>query len=102
MNKKPAPTGEFAVGTRTFTVYNTRKEVLDKKGGSMRHVPARLYYPVLKDSVAGCERARSMTRCETIGIKKAFMIPLNYDKMEANGELEVSLDRFQPRVFQLC
>ncbi len=88
MNKKPVPTGGYAVGTKTFTVYNTRKEVLDKKGGSMRHVPARLYYPVLKDSVEGCERARSMTRCETIGIKKAFMIPLNYDKMEASGELE--------------
>ena len=88
MNKKPAPIGEYAVGTKTFTVYNTRKEELYPESDSMRHVPARLYYPVLKGSVDGCKRARSMTRCEAAGIKKAFMIPLNYDKMEAAGELE--------------
>ena len=87
MNKKPIPTGEYAVGTKTFTVYNTRKEELYPESGSMRHVPARLYYPALKGSVDGCEKARSMTRCEAAGIKKAFMIPLNYDKMEAAGEL---------------
>lgn len=87
MNGKPAPTGEYAVGTRTFTVYNTRKDVLDKKG-AMRHVPARIYYPVAKNATEGLARARSMSRSEAAGIKKAFMIPLNYDKMEASGENE--------------
>ena len=55
MSNKPAtpkPTGEYAVGTRTFTVYNTRKDVLDKKG-AMRHVPARIYYPVTKNATEG-------------------------------------------------
>ena len=90
MSSKPAtpkPTGEYAVGTRTFTVYNTRKDVLDKKG-AMRHVPARIYYPMAKNATEGLARARSMSRNEAAGIKKAFMIPLNYDKMEASGENE--------------
>ena len=90
MSRKPAtpkPTGEYAVGTRTFTVYNTRKDVLDKKG-AMRHVSARIYYPVTKNATEGLARARSMSRNEAAGIKKAFMIPLNYDKMEASGENE--------------
>jgi len=88
MSNKPAspkPTGIYAAGTRTFTVYNTRKEALDPKGGSMRHVPARLYYPVNKDETEGLSKARSISRSEAAGIKKAFMIPLNYDKMEASG-----------------
>ncbi len=81
----PKPTGGYAVGTRTFTVYNTRKDVLDTKGDSMRHVPARLYYPTAKDTTEGLARARSMSRSEAAGIRKAFGIPLNYDKMEASG-----------------
>ena len=85
MSQKPVPTGEYSVGTRTFTVYNTRKETLDKKGDSMRHVSARIYYPVLKDSVKGFEKAKAISRSEAKGIKKAFKIPLNYDKMEAEG-----------------
>ena len=88
MSSKPAtpkPTGQYAVGTRTFTVYNTRKEALDPSGKTMRHVPARLYYPVIKGETEGLSKARSMTRSEAAGIKKAFMIPLNYDKMEASG-----------------
>ena len=85
MNTKPVPTGEYAVGTRTFTVYNTRKDVLDKNG-AMRHVPARVYYPFNKSRTEGLARAKSMSRSEAEGIKKAFKIPLNYDKMEASGE----------------
>ena len=88
MSSKPAtpkPTGGYAVGTRTFTVYNTRKDVLDTKGDSMRHVPARLYYPTAKETTEGLVRARSMSRSEAAGLRKAFGIPLNYDKMEASG-----------------
>ena len=86
MMTKPYPTGEFAVGTKTFTIYNTRKEVLDTKGESMRHVCARIYYPTLKESTNGLKKAISMSRNEAKGIAKAFKIPLNYDKMEKNGE----------------
>ena len=86
MITKPYPTGEFAVGTKTFTIYNTRKEVLDTKGESMRHVCARIYYPTLKENTNGLKKAISMSRNEAKGITKAFKIPLNYDKMEKNGE----------------
>ena len=85
MKNYPKPTGEYKVGTRTFTVYNTRKEDLDPTGKTMRHVPARLYYPT--DNTEGLEHGKSMTRSEAIGIKKAFKIPLKYDKMEETGEL---------------
>ena len=84
MSKYPKPTGKYKVGTRTFTIYNTRKEDLYPEKDLMRHVPARLYYPT--DKTEGLERAKSITRTEAEGIKKAFMIPLNYDKMEETGE----------------
>ena len=45
----PKPTGEYAVGTTTYTVKDDRPEVLP--AGGMRSVPARVYYPVLKESV---------------------------------------------------
>ena len=63
MKNYPKPTGEYKVGTRTFTVYNTRKEDLDPTGKTMRHVPARLYYPT--DNTEGLEHGRSMTRSES-------------------------------------
>ena len=80
------PTGKYAVGTKTFTIYNTRKEALDTKGDSMRHIPARIYYPTSKNTTEGLTKAKSLSRSEAMGIKKIFMIPLNYDKMEAAGE----------------
>ena len=80
------PTGEYAVGTKTFTIYNTRKETLDTKGDSMRHVPARLYYPTSKDATGGLKKGKALSRSEAIGVRKAFMMPVNYDKMEAAGE----------------
>ena len=80
------PTGKYAVGTKTFTIYNTRKEALDTKGDSMRHIPARIYYPISKNTTEGLTKAKSLSRSEAMGIKKIFMIPLNYDKMEAAGE----------------
>ena len=86
MNNKPMPTGKYAVGTKTFTIYNTRKEALDTKGDSIRHIPARIYYPTSKNTTEGLTKAKSLSRSEAMGIKKIFMIPLNYDKMEAAGE----------------
>ena len=80
------PTGEYAVGTKTFTIYNTRKETLDTKGDSMRHVAARLYYPTSKDATGGLKKGKALSRSEAIGVRKAFMMPVNYDKMEASGE----------------
>ena len=86
MSNKPVPTGEYAVGAKTFTLYNTRKEALDPKGTAMRNVFGLLYYPVLKESTEGLKRAKSLTRSEAAGLRKAFNIPLNYDKLDRNGE----------------
>ena len=49
--KTPGPTGEYAVGTVTYTVKDDREEALQP--GAMRSVACRVYYPVLKESVEG-------------------------------------------------
>ncbi|MBP5655151.1 MAG: hypothetical protein J6X33_06515 [Clostridiales bacterium] len=88
MSSKPKPTGRYPVGTRTFTVYNTRKEELDLKGDSMRHIPARIYYPAPVDLDTGYVKAESLSRSEAQGIRKVFMIPVNYDKISSDGSNE--------------
>ena len=79
----PKPTGEYAVGTITYTVKNVREESLAP--GTMRSVAARVYYPVTKDSVAGLPQTRYMTRKTVEGLRRAFHLPLNFDKLEASG-----------------
>ena len=74
MINPPKPTGEYAVGTFTYTVSGERK------------TSARVYYPVLKESVSGMEKARYMSRDMTKALKATFHAPMNYDKMEAEGE----------------
>ena len=59
MTKRPSPTGEYAVGTFTYTVYTDREEALEP--GIKRKVPARVYYPVLKESVKDLPKAKYMT-----------------------------------------
>ena len=52
----PTPTGEYAVGTFTHTIYTDREEILAP--GSKRVVPVRVYYPVTKESVEGMRKAK--------------------------------------------
>ncbi len=80
----PAPTGPYAVGTFTYTVKDDRPEALNPS--VMRSVASRVYYPVEKDRSAGCPRAKRMSRRMAEGIQKMFLLPLNYDRMEAAGE----------------
>ena len=84
MTKPPVPTGEYAVGTLTYTVKNDREDVLCPP--AMRSVAARVYYPVLKESVAGLEKAHHITRNIATALKKVFFLPVNYDKLEAAGK----------------
>ena len=49
MLNKPLPTGEYSVGTFTYTICTDREEVLAP--GTKRNVPVRVYYPVAKTSV---------------------------------------------------
>ena len=84
MNKRPSPTGPYAVGTATYTVYTDREEL--RAPGTKRNVPVRVYYPADKTSVAGMDRARYMSRNVAEGLKKALHAPISYDKREAAGD----------------
>ena len=81
----PKPTGEYAVGTFTFTVYDALDETMYNALGTKRSIPARVYYPVSKESVKDLPKARYLTK-EMIGaIKKQYMMPINYEKVEQDG-----------------
>ncbi|MCR4686668.1 MAG: hypothetical protein K5659_03800 [Lachnospiraceae bacterium] len=83
--KQPVPTGEYAVGTFTYTVYNDREEKMYCAPGTMRSIPVRVYYPVKKESVEGLPKARYLSKEMTLAMKKNLHIPLNYEKMEQDG-----------------
>ena len=68
----PAPTGEYAVGTFTYTVENDREEVLNP--GTMRSVAARVYYPVLKEDVKGLPKATALTGNMIKGFRSSFKV----------------------------
>lgn len=83
MSNRPEPTGEYAVGTFTYTVFNDREELLEP--GSQRSIPVRVYYPVLKESVKDMTKAKYMTKEMAQGLSKAMGFPINYDKEDAAG-----------------
>ena len=84
MIKRPAPTGDYAVGTFTYIVYNDRDEVLFP--GTGRSVPARVYYPVSKEAAEGRDKVRYMSADMAAALKKYMHAPINYSKAEANGD----------------
>lgn len=84
MNKRPSPTGPYAVGTATYTVYTDRTEL--RAPDAKRSVPVRVYYAADKTSVVGMDRARYMSRNMAEGLKKALHAPISYDKREAAGD----------------
>lgn len=96
MNKRPEPTGEYAVGTFTYTIKDDREEVL--KPGTKRSISARVYYPVEHASVEGMEKAEYMTRNMMQSLKSAFKIPPNYDKLTAQGENQMEAYRDAPKI----
>ena len=82
----PKPTGEYAVGTFTYTVYNDRPEVLKEHENEMRSVATRVYYPAPKENVEGLKKERYLSREMAKAIKKAYFADVHYDRIEANGE----------------
>ncbi|MCR4685860.1 MAG: GNAT family N-acetyltransferase [Lachnospiraceae bacterium] len=79
----PKPTGEYAVGTFTYTVRDVRKEVMQQ--GGMRSVAARVYYPVLKESVKDLPKAVALSDNMLKGFRDAFKVAPNFKKNpEAN------------------
>ena len=81
---KPVPTGEYAVGTFTYTVKDVREEAM--KPGTMRSVAARVYYPVLKADAEGLSKSRYMSENMAKGLQKTFKVPMNYKKAEEEGD----------------
>lgn len=84
MSNKPMPSGEYAVGTFTHTIYTDREEVLAP--GTKRNIPVRVYYPVLKESVEGMDKVKYMSREIAQSLKKVMHAPINIDKAEAQGD----------------
>jgi len=74
----PVPTGEYAVGTFTFTVKDDREEVMNP--GTMRSVAARVYYPVLKESVAGLPKTKALSDHMLKGFRSAFKVAPDFRK----------------------
>lgn len=81
----PKPTGKYAVGTFTYTVYDALDETMYNAIGTKRSIPARVYYPVSKESVKDLPKARYLTKEMIAVIKKVYMMPINYDKVEQDG-----------------
>ncbi len=94
--RRPMPAGGYAVGTFTYTVKNDREEVL--RPGTERSISARVYYPVLKDSVAGLKKSLYMSRDMFKALKDSFKLPMNYDKKTAAGENESECYADAPRI----
>ena len=74
----PKPTGEYAVGTFTYTVKDDREEILNP--GTMRSVAARVYYPVLQESVKGLPKTVTLSENMLRSYKKTFMTAPNFKK----------------------
>ncbi len=92
----PVPTGEYAVGTFTYTIKNHRQEVMEPS--KMRSIASRVYYPVLKSSVENLPKARYMSPQIALGIKKAFMIAPNFGKLEKSGQNTSECYENAPRI----
>ena len=96
MTNRPVPTGGYKVGTFTYTVYDDREEVIVP--GTMRSIPARVYYPVDPSSVEGMEKARYMTREMAAALKKFMHVPIDYDKSNAAGDNVTECYENAPRI----
>ncbi len=77
---RPLPTGEYKVGTRTFTVNTGKKEILDGHTDEIRRLSCRIWYPADAEDVKNRKKAEYMNREQAKAMKQ------NYEKRTANGE----------------
>ena len=82
---KPMPTGEYAVGTFSFTIKNDREETMYNAIGSKRSIPVKVFYPADKESVKELPKARYMSKATIDAIRKNYFVPLKYEKVESDG-----------------
>ena len=90
----PKPTGDYAVGTITCTVKNDREEKLP--GGGMRSVAARVYYPVLKESVQGLKKTAALSDVMQKAFRKNFLIAPDFKRDPDSNVSECYFDA--PRI----
>ena len=74
----PKPTGEYAVGTTTYTIKEHRPEVMP--AGGMRSIAARVYYPVLKESVKELPKTVMLSENMIKGFKASFHVAPDFTK----------------------
>ncbi len=86
----PKPTGEYAVGTFTYTVQNDREEVLPR--GGMRSVAARVYYPVLQESVRDLPKITALSDNMLKGFRRAFWVRPDFRKYPGGNVSECYAD----------
>ena len=101
MKAFPKPTGEYAVGTFTYTVQNDREELLSQ--GGMRSVAARVYYPVLKESVQGLSKMPALSENMLNGFRRAFKVAPDFEKHPEHNysECYAGAQRIPGKVFPL-
>lgn len=71
-NNKPNPTGEYKVGTLTYSVYGER------------NIACRVYYPAEKTE--GLSKPRYMSPELARSLSKVLMFPISYKKIEKGGD----------------
>ena len=81
----PKPEGKYAVGTFVYTVKDDRPEVLPGYTSEKRSITSRVYYPVRREDTEGCVKEKGLSREMTLALKSSFKIPIDYDKLEAEG-----------------
>ena len=97
----PKPTGEYAVGTFTYTVKDVREEVLP--AGGMRSVAARVYYPVSKENVEGLSKTVALSEHMLEGFRKSFHVAPDFTKNPEDNlsECYTNAPRIQGQKFPL-
>lgn len=97
----PKPSGEYAVGTITYTVRDDREELLNP--GTMRSVACRVYYPVRKESVEGLSKLTALSENMRKGLKSAFKVAPDFkNNPEANlSECYPDAERIPGKKFPL-
>ena len=84
MRKFPEPTGEYAVGTFTFTVKDVREEAL--RPGTLRSVAARVWYPVRKESTEGLPGIRALSESMLKAFRSTFLVAPDFRRHPERNE----------------
>ncbi len=74
-------TGNYAVGTKTFSIVDEERQELLGDGKGNRKIAIRMYYPVDKESIENKKQARIFSEKKKAAIMKTFYIKQLPDEM---------------------